>query len=167
MCNELEDLIKNNPNVTLSEYAWAHAKALLVKWEWIKESDPTPTSIAIDPEHEQKLAQARKLVQDKLAMSDEDAQKSYERYREEQRLIGARSRELLTQAEAWKLSCEDQTFRDVVVKHLRETIESNEPVTAIAGKILPDGRELAVIPRIYNTIITIGPAGSGFYDDHW
>jgi len=38
---------------------------------------------------------------------------------------------------------------------------------AIAGRILPDGRELVVIPRIYNTILTIGPAGRGWYDDCW
>ena len=38
---------------------------------------------------------------------------------------------------------------------------------AIAGRILPDGRELAVIPRPHNTILTIGPADSPFYDYYW
>jgi hypothetical protein len=38
---------------------------------------------------------------------------------------------------------------------------------AVIGRILPDGRELCVIPRIYNTIITIGPPDSYFYDDCW
>lgn len=38
---------------------------------------------------------------------------------------------------------------------------------ALAGRILPDGRELCVISRIYNTILTIGPANKGYYDDYW
>lgn len=32
---------------------------------------------------------------------------------------------------------------------------------------LPDGREIAVYPRFFNSIIVIGPQGSGFYDQHW
>jgi len=38
---------------------------------------------------------------------------------------------------------------------------------AVAGRILPDGRELCVIPRLYNTILTVGPPGNGCYDQHW
>jgi hypothetical protein len=38
---------------------------------------------------------------------------------------------------------------------------------AVAGRILPDGRELYVIPRIYNTIVTIGRAGEPWIDDSW
>jgi len=127
MCNELEDLVKNNPSVTLHDYVWAHMKALLVKWEWIKESDPIPTSVSVSPEQEQSLAETRKLVQKKLDMSDEEARKGYEKYCEEQRLIGARSKELLAQAEAWKLPCEDQTLRDQTLKELHEAVEHAEP----------------------------------------
>lgn len=32
---------------------------------------------------------------------------------------------------------------------------------------LPDGRALTVQVRLYNTILTIGPARANFYDDHW
>jgi len=45
--------------------------------------------------------------------------------------------------------------------------ERLKELTAIAGRTLPDGREVCVIPRIYNTILTIGPASKGYYDDHW
>jgi len=38
---------------------------------------------------------------------------------------------------------------------------------AVVGRILPDGREVCVIPRIYNTVVTVGPAGSPCYDDSW
>lgn len=34
-------------------------------------------------------------------------------------------------------------------------------------RVLADGRELAVIVRIFNTILTIGPAGANTYDDQW
>jgi hypothetical protein len=40
-------------------------------------------------------------------------------------------------------------------------------IEAIAGRLLPDGRELFVIPRFYNTIITTGPGGEGYYDEYW
>ena len=30
-----------------------------------------------------------------------------------------------------------------------------------------DGREVSVTPRIYNTIVTIGPIGAPIYDEHW
>lgn len=32
---------------------------------------------------------------------------------------------------------------------------------------IEDGREICVLPRIYNSIITIGPAGRDFYDTHY
>lgn len=31
----------------------------------------------------------------------------------------------------------------------------------------PVGREVSVTPRLYNTIISIGPRGEQFIDDHW
>jgi hypothetical protein len=40
-------------------------------------------------------------------------------------------------------------------------------VMAVAGRLLPDGRELFVIPRLYNTILTTGPANEGYHDDYW
>lgn len=39
--------------------------------------------------------------------------------------------------------------------------------TPRAHKVLPDGREVTVIERIFNTIVTIGPAGAFCYDQHW
>lgn len=30
-----------------------------------------------------------------------------------------------------------------------------------------DGREVTVFPRMFNTIITIGPVGQPFFDDEW
>jgi hypothetical protein len=40
-------------------------------------------------------------------------------------------------------------------------------IEAVAGRLLPDGRELFVIPRLYNSILTIGPASKQWHDDHW
>ena len=34
-------------------------------------------------------------------------------------------------------------------------------------KVLPDGREVTVIQRMFNTILTIGPEGAAMYDQHW
>ena len=37
----------------------------------------------------------------------------------------------------------------------------------IAQKNLPDGRDVIVRVRIFNTIITMGPAGAPCYDEQW
>jgi hypothetical protein len=34
-------------------------------------------------------------------------------------------------------------------------------------RLLPDGRELTIIIRAFNTILTIGPAGEHWFDDQW
>jgi len=47
------------------------------------------------------------------------------------------------------------------------SLERLQKVNAIAGRTLPDGREILVIRRIFNTILTIGPAFAAAYDDHW
>lgn len=36
-----------------------------------------------------------------------------------------------------------------------------------AQRLLPDGRELCVVRRIYNSILTIGPDGEGWFDDSY
>jgi hypothetical protein len=36
-----------------------------------------------------------------------------------------------------------------------------------AQRLLPDGRELCVYQRIYNSILTIGEPGSAFLDDSY
>jgi len=38
---------------------------------------------------------------------------------------------------------------------------------ALRYRVLPDGRELCVIVRMFNTILTIGPAGERWFDDQW
>lgn len=34
-------------------------------------------------------------------------------------------------------------------------------------RVLPDGREIAVYPRIFNTLLIVGPLCGWFYDDSW
>ena len=34
-------------------------------------------------------------------------------------------------------------------------------------KVLPDGRGIWVVQRLFNSIIAVGPIGEPFYDDHW
>lgn len=36
-----------------------------------------------------------------------------------------------------------------------------------AQRLLPDGRELCVYVRPYNSILTVGPNGAPIYDDQW
>lgn len=38
---------------------------------------------------------------------------------------------------------------------------------AITTGLTGDGREVVVSRRMFNTIITIGPAGSDWFDDQW
>ncbi len=39
--------------------------------------------------------------------------------------------------------------------------------SATAAGYTADGREVVVYRRMYNAIITIGPAGSDAFDQHW
>lgn len=41
------------------------------------------------------------------------------------------------------------------------------PPTCIWQRALEDGREIRVIARPYNSILTIGPAGASWYDSHY
>lgn len=34
-------------------------------------------------------------------------------------------------------------------------------------EVIADGREVCVIPRMFNTIVVIGRAGAFTYDDQW
>jgi hypothetical protein len=38
---------------------------------------------------------------------------------------------------------------------------------AVVAGLTADGREVVVTPRMFNTIVTIGPAGAQWIEDQW
>lgn len=133
MTTKSEDLVRNNPNVTLAEYVWTRAKELLVKWEWLKESDPIPTSVSMDPQQEQHLAETRRAMEDALALSDEDAKNGCEKHIEKQHAIVAGYKRLLSEVQTWQPSSSNpedpaSELKERLVNDLSRGIREEEPV---------------------------------------